>query len=105
MIYTLNELSSLISPVANKYNLNSVYLFGSYARNEADENSDIDILIDREGSLIKSLFDMSRLYNDLTNILQKNIDLVTIQTLNQKTTRERKPQLVYNIEKEKIRII
>ena len=105
MIYSILQLKELIVPVAIKYKISSVYLFGSYARNEANEQSDIDILIDRENSLIKSLFDLSRFYNDLTDVLNKDIDIVTVQTLQQKSTRERKPQFVNKINEEKIRLL
>ena len=55
---SVNEITERITPVAQKYDLRAVYLFGSYARNEATEESDIDLLIDRTGSKIKSMFDM-----------------------------------------------
>ena len=44
MIYTIAELSRKIIPIAQKYNIPAVYIFGSYARNEATENSDVDVL-------------------------------------------------------------
>jgi len=40
-------------------------LFGSYVRDEATDSSDVDILIDREGSAIRGLVDLGALYNDL----------------------------------------
>ena len=46
LIYTIDELKQKIVPIAARYNLPAVYLFGSYARNEATEESDVDILID-----------------------------------------------------------
>ena len=45
MIYTVDEISRRISPVAEKYHLKAVYLFGSYARGEANESSDIDLVV------------------------------------------------------------
>ena len=36
-------------------------MFGSYARNEETETSDIDILIDGEGALLHNIFDVIRL--------------------------------------------
>ncbi|XMB78672.1 nucleotidyltransferase domain-containing protein [Streptococcus agalactiae] len=33
----------MIKPIADKYELSAVYLFGSYARGEADNQSDIDL--------------------------------------------------------------
>ena len=83
MVYSINELKNRIAPVAVRYRLPAVYIFGSYARNEADENSDIDILIDSDGSSVKSLFDLGGLYNELCESLSKEIDLITIQSLEQ----------------------
>lgn len=50
MIYTLDEIAQRIRPVAERYRLRAVYVFGSYARGEAGENSDIDLLVDDTGS-------------------------------------------------------
>ena len=87
MIYTLDQLSEMIAPVAEKYRLKAVYVFGSYARGEATDDSDVDILVDRDGSLVHTLFQMGGLYDDLENAIQKEIDLVTTQTLEQKRTK------------------
>jgi len=80
-VYTIDEIKAIIMPIAVKYGLPAVYVFGSYARNEATPNSDVDILIDRTGSKIKTLFDMGGLYNDLSDGLKKSIDLVTTYAL------------------------
>ena len=48
MIYTEEEIRLCITPVAVRYRLKAVYLFGSYARGEATDESDIDLLIDTE---------------------------------------------------------
>ena len=104
MIYTVKELKRKIEPAARKYNIHSVYLFGSYARGTAKEDSDVDILIDRTGSDIKSIFDMGGLYNDLRADVGKEIDIITTQTLEQKSTRARVPELVENILAERIKI-
>lgn len=83
MVYSINELRKRIAPVAARYGLPAVYIFGSYARGAATENSDVDILIDSDGSSVKSLFDLGGLYNELCESLNKEIDLVTIQSLEQ----------------------
>ena len=42
MIYTIEEIRRRIAPVAVRYHLKAVYLFGSYARGEAtDERSSV----------------------------------------------------------------
>ena len=42
-IYTIEELREIITPIAIQHNVEKVYLFGSYARGEATENSDVDL--------------------------------------------------------------
>ena len=104
MIYTLDDLRERIAPIARKYQIPAVYLFGSYARNEASDNSDVDILIDREGSTIRGMFDMGGLYAELQSSIGKNVDLVTLQSLKQKSTLERTPWFVENLQKEMVRL-
>lgn len=54
------------------------YLFGSYSRNEADENSDVDILVDLDYSRHIGLgFVQMKL--DLEEKLKKPVDLVSSQ--------------------------
>lgn len=60
MIYTLEDLRRIIAPIAERYRLRAVYLFGSYAHNTATEDSDIDLLVDTEGTELKSLFSLGR---------------------------------------------
>ncbi len=84
--YDLAGIKKLITPIAEKYRLNGVYVFGSYARNEASENSDVDIVIDREGSEIHGLFGMNALLGELEEALKKEVDLVTLQSLQQSGT-------------------
>ncbi|MBR4743920.1 MAG: nucleotidyltransferase domain-containing protein [Oscillospiraceae bacterium] len=104
MVFTLEELKTRVSPIAEKYGLKAVYLFGSYARNEATDDSDVDIMIDRTGSRIRSMFDMGGLYSDLQESIGKEIDLVTSQTLEQASTRQRVPSFVEALYAERVRI-
>ena len=105
MIYTLEELRQSIIPIAEKYDLQAVYLFGSYARNEATEQSDVDILVDRTGSKVKGMFEMGGLYEDLCKSISKEIDLVTEQTLEQPSTKKRVPMFAENVKAERIRLV
>lgn len=43
-ILTFDEIISIVKPLAEKYNISEVYIFGSYARGEADSESDVDVL-------------------------------------------------------------
>ena len=72
-------------PVAQKYGIKAVFLFGSYAKGTATEDSDIDLLIDTSGTALRSLLSLGALYNDLEAVLEKKIDLITIRSLEQRT--------------------
>ena len=105
MVFSIEELRQRIAPIAKRYELQAVYLFGSYARNEATDDSDVDILIDRTGSKIKGMFDMGGLYSDLCGEIGKEIDLITTHTLEQQSTLDRKPCFVVKVLAEMRQII
>lgn len=44
-IYSRQELEAMVRPLMEKYRVAEAKLFGSYARGEANENSDIDLLL------------------------------------------------------------
>ena len=84
--YTIEEITRRVAPVARKYGLAAVYLFGSYARGDATADSDVDLLVDLRGSIVRGL-NFVGLYNDLEEALGLRIDLVTIDSLQIPTTR------------------
>jgi len=84
MIYTIEEIQRIIRPLAEKYKLPAVYLFGSYARGTATEQSDVDLLVDTTGTGLKSLMSLGALYCELEEALNKPIDLITVSSLQQR---------------------
>jgi len=56
--------------------ISHVYLFGSVARGEADEKSDLDLFFDYDGPKF-SLFDLMRVRERLAEILGRNVDAMT----------------------------
>lgn len=86
MIYTIEEIKRRITPVIEKYRIPAMYLFGSYARGEAAEESDIDFLVDIAGTGLTSLLQLGALYCDLEEVFNKRIDLITVQSLTQRST-------------------
>ena len=104
MIYSIEQIKERIEPVALKYSLPTVYLFGSYAKGEANEDSDVDILVDKTGTALRGLFAMGGLYNDLCEAVGKPIDLITTSALEHKYTKERTPWIIENLNKEKVKI-
>ena len=67
--YTIEEITHRITPIAQKYKLTAVYLFGSYARGEATPDSDVDLLVDLDGSTAHGIM-LGALYSDLADALQ-----------------------------------
>jgi predicted nucleotidyltransferase len=61
--------------IAARYGAYNVRIFGSVARGEADEQSDIDFLVNMEQG--RSLFDLGGLLADLEDLLGCNVDVVT----------------------------
>jgi predicted nucleotidyltransferase len=103
-IYTIEQLKEKIAPVALKYRLRAVYVFGSYARGEATDASDVDILVDKTGTRIHGMFALGGLYNDLNEAVGKPIDLITTGALEQTSTKERTPWICENLRDERIQI-
>lgn len=62
--------------IANKHGAFNLRIFGSVARGEADENSDIDILVDYSLDKISSWFPAG-LILDLEQLLGYKVDIVT----------------------------
>jgi hypothetical protein len=54
-----------------------VWIFGSFSRGEEREDSDVDILILPDKSQHFSLFTLSGMYEDLKNLIGRDVDLIT----------------------------
>ena len=104
MVYTVEQIAQRILPVAKKYGLKAVYLFGSYARGTATEASDIDLLIDTSGTNIKSLLSLSAVYCDLEDALHKSIDLITVSSLEQRPQMENDVRFRDTVLKERVNL-
>jgi predicted nucleotidyltransferase len=59
------------------FSVKDLYLFGSYARDQAGDASDMDILVDFEPGAEIGLFAFARLRRRLSELLGKEVDLVT----------------------------
>ncbi len=65
--------------IAARHGAQNVRVFGSVARGEDDEASDIDLLVDMEPG--RTLFDLGGLNTDLEALLLRRVDLVTARGL------------------------
>lgn len=70
-----------VSDLGKQYGADRMYLFGSYARGDATETSDIDIRIDP--GHIRGLFQLSGLRLELENRLGLPVDLLTSDSLDE----------------------
>ena len=75
--YILNFLKTNKQLLNDKYNVTKIGLFGSYVRNEARENSDIDILVEMPPSF-DNFFDLKYFLEDAFG---KTVDLGKIKNL------------------------
>ncbi len=66
---------------SNNFYVRDLYIFGSYAREEALEQSDLDILVDFEPKAKIGLFEFARLRRRLSEFLGREVDLVTRDAL------------------------
>ena len=75
-VYTIEEIKNNILKILKKYNIERAYVFGSYARNEANQDSDVDIMI-AGGKKIRTLLDMTGFEIELKRALKKNVDVIS----------------------------
>ena len=73
-VLSLKRIKEKIKPILNKYEIRDIYLFGSYARGEANSKSDIDIYCDKGN--IKTLIQQGKLEEELEKSLHKEVDIV-----------------------------
>jgi predicted nucleotidyltransferase len=74
-VYSIEQIKHIVEPIARSHGVERVMLFGSYARGDATENSDIDFHIDAGN--VKDLFALSGFMSDLEEALAKKVDVVT----------------------------
>lgn len=74
VMLTIEYIKKAVAPICERYGVNRLTLFGSYARNEADEESDVDLLVDR-GSLTG--FAYGGFYGDIQRALGTKTDMLT----------------------------
>lgn len=86
-ILKVEDIRAMVVPLLEKYDMRSASLFGSYARNEADENSDIDLLL--EGNPGFRPLNVFGVAEDLFRLSGKRVDVFEISELDEDEFRDR----------------
>lgn len=74
-IYSISEIKEMTANIVEKYDIDRIYLFGSYARNSATSQSDIDFYVEKYK--YKKFYSLASLYADLEERFGKKIDIIT----------------------------
>jgi len=84
---TIDEIKNILIPIIEPYPINRVILFGSYARGEASECSDVDLIIDSEGRL--NAFDYFGIIGMIVKKMPIKVDVFELDEV-------KKPSSIYN---------
>lgn len=77
MILTQESIKNVVRDYFKDKPVNKVYLFGSYARGDAKEDSDVNLMIEIDDTKKRlSLFDFIRLQLGIEDSLKKKVDLI-----------------------------
>ena len=78
LMLNVDAIKEIIAPICRQYGIDRMYLFGSYARNTANEASDVDLRVDR-GDLTG--FRYGGFYGDIQRALGVRTDILTTEQL------------------------
>lgn len=76
MVLKLETIKTAASEVLAKYDVSTCYLFGSYAKDKANNQSDVDLMI---VSNVEGI-ELYQIIDDLENRLKKKVDLIRLET-------------------------
>lgn len=76
---SIEEIKEKVAPILKKWGVRRASVFGSYARGDAEDDSDVDILVELSGDM--SLLDFVGLKLDIEDAIGKKVDLVEYDTI------------------------
>ena len=75
----LERLREKVAPILRRLGVRRASVFGSLARGEGDEESDVDLLVELEPG--RSLLDLAELKVELEEVLGRRVDVITYDSL------------------------
>ena len=88
---SISEIRAIVAPLAEQYGADRIFLFGSYARGDANPDSDVDLRIDK--GMIRGL-QFAGLLGDLQDALGTSVDLVSTNGMDDAFRRSIAPEEV-----------
>jgi predicted nucleotidyltransferase len=77
--YTIEKIREIVSPIAMRFNVERMWLFGSYARGDFNLDSDLDFRLNKVE--IQGYFQLGFFFHELQEALGMKIDLVETNPL------------------------
>lgn len=95
MIPSIDDIKLEISKICKDSSIKRVWVFGSYARNEADLDSDLDLIVDLDNALEIERFD---------TVLGMDVDVLTLKSYDRKRQSDLRfnKNFVSRVDKERI---
>ena len=98
-VLSVDAIRLMVLPIVQRYGIDKATLFGSYARGDANAESDIDLLIECDN--IRNMEDYLGLQEDFKKAIGRNVDIVMADALESDNTRSAK-RLKEHIERDKV---
>lgn len=98
----ITQIKKLTEPIFKEYGVEKAYVFGSYARGDYNENSDIDIIIVAKN--IRSLLIIGAILEALKQVLEKEVDLIEEECFEEENMDELEQEFYDAIKRERVMI-
>ena len=84
--YSIEDIKQKAKPIMAKYGVSVMYLFGSYARGDAESDSDIDFAVQDEGAELEGM-KLITFQRELEDAFGVPIDLIELDSVHTSVTR------------------
>jgi uncharacterized protein len=78
------QITQVIQNYFSKKPVKKVWLFGSFARNDFDDKSDVDILVEIDFANLKSGWEFASWHEEVEKMIQRKVDVVSTGGLNKR---------------------